>query len=480
MWLCHSENSRAECATILNTIDNFMSSKDSKPLLAIKQDAMSGGFKLTYGRLQIPKEIFYDCLTGDNFPLSFIEEKINHILNVYKKIGEYETIKNELINKNQEKINKLKQFDLTDSILEQIDNIANIDIIQQTNDYIIFNGHSLFSFLLPNDFEYFCQNNLSPDGKPVFVTRGVLISGILNKDAIGSSSGSLIHHIGKDYGNQAACDFLSYYQILINSWLIHHGFTISLEDCIPKNTDLIQSEINKYYLESFAIMKTEKDPELLELRVTEKLNKAVSVGQKLAKESLSPTNNLVSIINSGAKGSYFNVTQVTGTVGQQNVSGERINKTFMGRTLPKYRKEGNLIKSPDTIPMEILNDENIDPLPFMHKLFESRGFVSHSYFQGLNPQEFFFHAAGGREGLIDTACKTATTGYIQRKMIKMVEDLKVTYTNCITNANNTVIEFMYGEDNMDAAKLIKTDNAGFSFIDIKHTTDKLNANIDFN
>jgi hypothetical protein len=38
-------------------------------------------------------------------------------------------------------------------------------------------------------------------------------------------------------------------------------------------------------------------------------------------------------------------------------------------------------------------------------------------------QEFFFHAMGGREGLIDTAVKTSSTGYIQRRLVKAMEDL---------------------------------------------------------
>ena len=222
-------------------------------------------------------------------------------------------------------------------------------------------------------------------------------------------------------------------------------------------------------------MRSEKDIELLEGKVAAKLNKAVTVGQKLAKEALDPLNNLVQIIKSGAKGDFLNITQVTGTVGQQNVSGERIPKTYYGRTLPHYKNTGKL----DILPPEILDNDNIDPLPHMKKLFESRGFVSHSYFQGLTPQEFFFHAAGGREGLIDTACKTSITGYIQRKMIKMVEDLKFNYTNNVTNSNDTIVEFMYGEDNMDPSKLIQT-SKGFSFIDINHVCDKLNNDVEWN
>ncbi len=475
-WSSHSEQSRAECATILNTVNNFMSSQDSKPLLAIKQDAMTGGYVLTYGYKSIPKYVFNDVLS-DIYSIEFIDKKINHIIEVYKWKGLYFSIKNTIKKNNDITLERLSHFSLTSSIQQQIDEI-NKDLDQQTVDYIVYNGHSLFSFLLPNDFEYSCQNNLSIDKLPVFVTRGVLLSGVLSKEAIGSVSGSLIHHIGKDYGYQRACDFLSDYQILINRWLIHHGFTISLEDCIPNNTTTIESEINKCFLEAFAVMKTENDPDLLEARVAEKLNKASGIGQKLAKDALKSSNNLVTVIKSGAKGSFFNVTQVTGIVGQQNVNGERIKKTFFGRTLPSYLKKGNLINDIDKLEDNVINEE-VDALPHIQKLFESRGFVSHSYFKGLTPQEFFFHAAGGREGLIDTACKTAETGYIQRKMIKMVEDLKFNYSNNVTNSTNSIIDFMYGGDNLDASRLIKT-NSGFSFIDINHISDKINSTIEFN
>ena len=82
---------------------------------------------------------------------------------------------------------------------------------------------------------------------------------------------------------------------------------------------------------------------------------------------------------------------------------------------------------------------------------ESRGFVSNSYVQGLTPQEFFFHAMGGREGLIDTAVKTSETGYIQRRLVKSMEDLAVKYDSTVRNASGDVVQFAYGEDGMDGA-----------------------------
>ena len=486
LWLAETENSRAECATILNTVDNFMSSQDSKPMLALKQDAMTGGYVLTDGYVKIPKHVFFECLTWDHLDFSEMMNKLDHIVEVYKSTGKYDEVKNKytsLIDTSKTKLSSLKaqhkaetdkeikskiatEFkQLKSKIEEDIKNVDNI-----VKEEILYNGHSLFSMILPNDFEYFANNKAARDGTCVVVKKGVLLTGTLDKMAIGSNSGSLIHHIAKDYGYKRASEFVSYYQILINNWLTHYGYTIGLEDCIPKNTDIIEAEMNKCFLKSVAEIRTEKDEELLEMKITGFLNEATTIGQKLAKEALTKDNNLVRIILSGSKGNFFNITQVTGAVGQQNVNGNRIKPNFGGRTLPHYNYYDN----------KVLDDweaQGKDPLPILKNMFESRGFVKNSYFKGLSPQEYFFHAAGGREGILDTALKTATTGYLQRKMIKMVEDLKFDYTSVVNNAKNNVVQFMYGEDNLDVSKLIKT-NEGLSFIDVKHVCDKLNAEVE--
>jgi DNA-directed RNA polymerase II subunit RPB1 len=221
-------------------------------------------------------------------------------------------------------------------------------------------------------------------------------------------------------------------------------------------------------------MNNEQDKEILETKVNNKLNNAATIGQKIAAKALEPTNNLVSMIRSGAKGNLFNICQVTGLVGQQNVGGIRMQKIFGGRTLPHYPRQSYLKDASDII------SKNIELTPKETKdLFESRGFVTSSFFKGLNPKEFFFHAAGGREGLIDTACKTADTGYIQRKIIKLIEDCYFTYDGLVYHGTSkNIIDFMYGGDNMDASRLIKT-SEGFSFIDISHTVDKLNKNLEW-
>lgn len=512
-----SEQTRAECAEILSTEANFMSGQDSKPMLSLKQDGMTGGYKLTYGRIPITKHAFMDCVSLEQWDLSFIINKMEHIKKVYKWCGmldeEIERIKNtkcmkpnnctltttnlqnelEQLRAERDKCKNKKQKseikDKIEAIKLQIENIENDEIDtndieldleaieKEAEDNLLYSGHSLFSMLLPDNFEYSCVNGMSPDGKPVKVTRGVLVSGTLNKKAMGNSSGSLMHHIAKDYGNRRAIEFVSYYQIIINNWLMVNGFSIGIADCITKNEDEIERSINKCLLEASAVMQTEKDPDILEVKLMNILNKARDIGQIQANKSLEPDNNLVAMIRSGAKGNDFNIAQITGLVGQQAVSGNRIPKTFGSRTIPHYVKTSILADAPDVIPQTI-DDKNSDQT--ILKLAESRGFVKNSYFKGLSPAEFFFHAAGGREGLIDSAIKTADTGYIQRKITKMVEDLKISYQGTITNSRNNILEFAYGSDNMDATKLIDTGKENFTFIDIAHTVECLNKDLEWN
>lgn len=490
IWVPQSEHSKAECATILSTSANFLSTQDSKPLIGLKQDGMTGGYLLTYGKQPIDKAIFMEILTTEYFEMYNIFEKFDHIKLVHKREGLIDKkiieIKDKIstltaklekqlnYNKNlqkqikekhtaasskDQKIILKKDFENCKQTIEnlksQIDETNTLlnneeEIYQKAEDELLYTGHSLFSFLLQNDLEYTCDNNISPDNTKVFITRGVLLSGTLNKVALGNSSGSLIHHIAKDYGNDAAINFVSYYEMMINNWLIHRGFSIGMEDCIPTNTNIIEKEINKCMMEATIIMNNEKDSEILETKVNRKLNEAATVGQKIAAKALEPTNNLVSMIRSGAKGNIFNISQVTGIVGQQNVGGKRMQKIFGGRTLPHYLRQSYLKEATDVI------QKDVELTPRETKdLFESRGFVTSSFFKGLNPKEFFFHAAGGREGLIDTACKSVTGDtlimIIENGVSKIVK-IGDWIDNLIVNANKKDLEFI-NERNMELLHL---------------------------
>lgn len=376
-FFAQSDFTRAESMELVSVGKNFTSSQDSKPMLAIKQDAMTGAYKLTYGRVPVPRETFMDCFTHEKFSMDRYMHKREHVLKTYRHLGWFDGVEDE------DKVHRLEHE-------------------------LLYCGHTLFSFLLPDDFEYFLDNKMSPvmdaDGKPepVRITRGVLVSGTLNKDAMGSASASLIHHLWKDYGEKEACWFVSMYQICINFWFAQHGFSVGLEDCIATDSDVVESQMQRCFLKAHAILMSEPDHELKEMGVMMELNKAATIGQKHARAALKPDNNLVSMIRSGSKGDWLNITQVTGLVGQQNVSAKRIAKTFGNRTLPHFKKQGRLISDPDVI------GENASVKEVMN-LFRSRGFVTSNFYKGLTPTEFFFLAAGGREGLIDSGCKTADT-----------------------------------------------------------------------
>jgi DNA-directed RNA polymerase beta' subunit len=122
---------------------------------------------------------------------------------------------------------------------------------------------------------------------------------------------------------------------------------------------------------------------------------------------------------------------MTACLGQQNVDGKRIPYGFEHRTLPHYTK---------------YDDSAI-----------ARGFVESNYINGLSPQELFFHAMGGRIGLIDTAVKTSTTGYIQRRLIKALEDLMVNYDMTVRSNKGKIVQFSYGDDSVDTVKVENQD-----------------------
>ncbi|KAE8707153.1 DNA-directed RNA polymerase II subunit RPB1 isoform 4 [Hibiscus syriacus] len=164
--------------------------------------------------------------------------------------------------------------------------------------------------------------------------------------------------------------------------------------------------------------------ESFENKVNQVLNKARDDAGNCVQKSLSESNKLKAMVTAGSKGSFINISQMRACVGQQNVEGKRIPYGFVDRTLPHFTKD------------------DFGP--------ESRGFVENSYLRELTPQEFFFHAMGVREGLIDTAVKTSETGYIQRRLVKAMEDIMVKYDGTVRNSLGDVIQFLYGENGMDA------------------------------
>ena len=155
--------------------------------------------------------------------------------------------------------------------------------------------------------------------------------------------------------------------------------------------------------------------ETVEDEINTILNGAREEAGVCAKRNMSDSNNFKLMVCAGSKGSDINIAQISGCVGQQNVEGKRINFGYGERTLPKFTQFDNGT--------------------------ESRGFVENSFFSGLSPSEYFFHAMAGREGLIDTAVKTAETGYIQRRLMKAMESVMAAYDGTVRNSTRNLIQF---------------------------------------
>jgi DNA-directed RNA polymerase II subunit RPB1 len=312
----------------------------------------------------------------------------------------------------------------------------------------LWTGKQVFNLIIPRQIDlvrYSAWHDEKSKGKVVpgdrdtivRIEKGELLSGILCKKTLGTSAGSLIHVIWEEVGPDAARKFLGHTQWLVNYWLLQNAFSMGIGDTIADAATMEQ--INEFISVAKNAVKElirkasttglDQEPgrsktETFENQVNQVLNKARDDAGTQAQQSLAESNNLKTMVTAGSKGSFINISQMTACVGQQNVEGKRIPYGFLGRTLPHFTKNDN------------------GP--------ESRGFVENSYLRGLTPQEFFFHAMGGREGLIDTAVKTSETGYIQRRLVKAMEDIMVKYDGTVRNSLGDVIQFLYGEDGMDA------------------------------
>jgi DNA-directed RNA polymerase II subunit RPB1 len=201
-----------------------------------------------------------------------------------------------------------------------------------------------------------------------------------------------------------------------------------------KKTD-VKNLIDQVQIGIFENNTGKTNEEEFETQVNSILNQATSESGKIGLKNLSKDNRFVTMVQAGSKGSDLNISFMISCLGQQNVDGKRIPYGFENRTLPHFTKYDD---SPG-----------------------ARGFVESSYINGLSPQELFFHAMGGRVGLIDTAVKTSTTGYIQRRLIKGLEDLMVSYDMTVRTNKNKIVQFCYGDDNIDT---VKVENQSISLV----------------
>lgn len=325
----------------------------------------------------------------------------------------------------------------------------------------MWTGKELFSLLLPNDLNlsYSAEISKCPAVYPesdetVVIKNGILKQGVIDEAAYGSFSGKILDKIVKEYGPGRAKDFLDRSTDLAICGIMKTGITTSLNDEeIPEEAkDRINEHLDKKMAEVDKLVESYEEgylqalpgrslEETLEMKIMQVLGEARDMSGSIAENYLTmgkqsdddPYEHVMAIENhsvvmarTGARASMLNLTQITACVGQQAVRGGRIERGYLNRTLPHFKK-GELGA-------------------------KAKGFVHSSYKSGLDPIEFFFHAMGGREGLVDTAIRTAQSGYMQRRLVNALQDLKVKPSGLVTDNQGNVIQTMFGEDGVDPAK----------------------------
>lgn len=288
-------------------------------------------------------------------------------------------------------------------------------------------SHQLYSLIIPEMINY--------KDKKIEIVNGQIINGILDGSIINNK---IITFTWDKYGDEVTKDFIDNTQRLVTNWLLMEGFTIGLKDAIASKelSEKMLTYMEKLKLNAeYEITKIENTPDILkadifEDMITKKLSKKSDIGVQTSDASNS-SNNFYTIINSGAKGSKDNLGQILCGNTQDVLKLKRLPKQVNGRTTPHFFQ----------------NDDRAD----------ARGFITNSFYSGFTPTEFWFHSMTGREGLISTAIKTGETGYMQRKLIKGMEDLMVCYDHTVRTSNNIIVQTLYGGNqiNQSKQKLVK-------------------------
>ena len=322
----------------------------------------------------------------------------------------------------------------------------------------MYKSRSLFSVLLPEDFYY--------NHAGLKIVHGIIVSGVVESKHIGPKQNSIIQVLWKFYGKERTIRFFTEAQWILDWYLEHSGFGINILDCFPPNMDSVHEMVLLEYEQTqnkINLLGAEKeDMSILEKEFHERqtinyLNSISRLGSKISSDTLTENNALNIMSRSGAKGKDSNMTQIIACLGQQYVKGKRPESKYSNNTrcLPYFE--------PNSLDIQ------------------AHGFISESFFTGTRPSGFIFHLMASRVGIMDTALTTADSGHMQHRMMKTLEDFKVSYDGSIRNANNIIMSYSYN-DGFSGSELIstKTDECGefYNFVDVKCLVEQLNSTVE--
>ncbi|TID26245.1 hypothetical protein CANINC_002777 [Pichia inconspicua] len=398
-----TEEARAEAMNLMGVKNNLLTPKSGEPIIAATQDFITGSYLISN------KDSFFDKATLTQMLASMSDGSLEFDLPppaIFKPVYMWtgKQIFSLLIRPNK------------DSKV-----VINLDAKCKT-------------FVPPPKGQ---PNEMSPNDGYVIIRNSQVLSGVMDKSLLGDGKKhSVFYTILRDYGSIEAATAMNRMAKMCARFMGNRGFSIGINDVTPKD-DLKQKKERLVEIayakcdELIELYKTDKletqpgcdEEQTLEAKIGGLLSKVrEEVGEVCIRE-LEKSNAPLIMATCGSKGSTLNVSQMVAVVGQQIISGNRVPDGFQDRSLPHFLKNS---KTP-----------------------QSKGFVRNSFFSGLNPPEFLFHAISGREGLVDTAVKTAETGYMSRRLMKSLEDFSASYDDTVRNSSNGVVQFIYGGDGLD-------------------------------
>lgn len=397
---------RAEAATLMNIKNNIVTPRNGEPLIAAIQDFITGSFLMTH------KDTFFD---------------------------------------------RSEIMQIIASIIAGLDEEVMIDLPPPCiwKPSALWSGKQLFSLIIgPSNVEQsgVCLatktklysgkgDEMCPNDGYILIKDGQLLSGAVEKSVLGSGSKNNIFYILlRDVNSDIAARCMWRLGRVTSTFLMNRGFSLGIDDVTPttqlkqKKQQLLDDgyKVVEDYIKSHKEGKLEAQPgntteETLELMILKELSNIREAAGKKCQEALGTKNAPLIMAMCGSKGSLINVSQMVACVGQQALRGARVPDGYGDRSLPHF--------------------DHREKTPL------AKGFVENSFYSGLTATEFFFHTMAGREGLLDTAVKTAETGYMQRRLVKALEDLVSHYDGSVRNSRGDVIQFVYGDDSLDPVNM---------------------------
>ena len=408
LHLPQTEEARAEALILMGTKSNIITPRNGEPLIAAIQDFITGGYLLTQ------KNLFLD---------------------------------------------RKKAMQLIGSILSHYPDKINLPPPVILKPVVLWTGKQVFSLIMrPSDRcgvkvhlrtktknytgpTALYQDEMTSNDSFVFIRNSELLAGTMDKSTLGSGSkNNVFYVILRDFGGEECSGAMWRLARVTSYFLQNRGFSLGIDDVTPteglleaksnllrngygKVDEIIQS-LNDDRMETLPGMSAD---ETSEAQILKELSFIRDHAGKECLRNLSRYNSALIMAICGSKGSFINVSQMVACVGQQALRGSRVPDGFGDRSLPHF--------------------------PHKDRSPSAKGFVENSFYSGLTPTEFFFHTMAGREGLLDTAVKTAETGYMQRRLVKALEDLVTHYDGSVRNSRGEAIQLLYGDDGLDPVEM---------------------------